>query len=282
MVGFGGYDIFYTERVDKTWSKPVNLGSPINDHEDQYSLFITADGEKGYYSHEENLPNGHEKSVIVEIKIPENQVIKYKSNYIKGIVTDSKTGQALRAKIELFDINKNEIVSLVESDSLSGQYLMVLTQGSEYALYVNRKGYLFKSLNFNYSESINLDPVNININLDPVSRGSVSTLQNIFFDVDKYELKEKSITELEKVVQFMRENPLIRVEIGGHTDNTGNASYNIQLSEKRAAAVYQYILDKGIEAKRLISKGYGSSKPVTSNDTVEGRQMNRRIDFKIL
>lgn len=282
LVGFGGYDIFYTERVDKTWSKPVNLGSPINDHEDQYSLFITADGEKGYYSHEENLPNGHEKSVIVEIKIPENQVIKYKSNYIKGIVTDSKTGQALRAKIELFDINKNEIVSLVESDSLSGQYLMVLTQGSEYALYVNRKGYLFKSLNFNYSESINLDPVNININLDPVSRGSVSTLQNIFFDVDKYELKEKSITELEKVVQFMRENPLIRVEIGGHTDNTGNASYNIQLSEKRAAAVYQYILDKGIEAKRLISKGYGSSKPVTSNDTVEGRQMNRRIDFKIL
>lgn len=282
LVGFGGYDIFYTERIDKTWSKPVNLGSPINDHEDQYSLFITADGEKGYYSHEENLPNGHEKSVIVEIKIPENQVIKYKSNYIKGIVTDSKTGQALRAKIELFDINKNEIVSLVESDSLSGQYLMVLTQGSEYALYVNRKGYLFKSLNFNYSESINLDPVNININLDPVSRGSVSTLQNIFFDVDKYELKEKSITELEKVVQFMRENPVIRVEIGGHTDNTGNATYNVQLSEKRAGAVYQYIIDKGIEPKRLISKGYGSSKPLTGNDTAEGRQQNRRIDFKVL
>lgn len=282
LVGFGGYDIFYTERIDKTWSKPVNLGSPINDHEDQYSLFITADGEKGYYSHEENLPNGYEKSVIVEIEIPDDQIIKFKSNYIKGVVTDSRTGKPIKARIELFDIDKNEIISLVESDSISGQYLMVLTQGSEYALYVNRKGYLFKSLNFNYSESTDLEPLNINISLDPVLRGSVSTLQNIFFDIDKYELKDKSITELEKVVQFMLENPQIRVEIGGHTDNTGNSAYNFQLSEKRAAAVYQYIIDKGVEAKRLFSKGYGPSKPVSSNDTAEGRQMNRRIDFKVL
>lgn len=282
LVGFGGYDIYFTELTDKSWSKPVNMGSPINNHEDQYSLFITADGEKGYYSHEENLPNGQEKSVIVEIKIPENQVVKYKSNYVKGIVTDSKTKQVLKARIELFDINKNEIVSLVESDSLSGKYLMVLTQGSEYALYVNRKGYLFKSLNFNYSESINLDPLTIDVSLEPASKGSVSVLQNIFFDVDKYELKEKSVTELEKVVRFMQENPQIKVEIGGHTDNTGNASYNVQLSEKRAAAVYQYIISKGIEPKRLISKGYGSSKPIISNDTKEGRQQNRRIDFTIL
>lgn len=282
LVGFGGYDIFYTELTDKIWSKPVNMGAPINDHEDQYSLFITADGLKGYYSHEENLPNGQEKSVIVEIEIPESQVIKYKSNYVKGIVTDAKTTKSLRAKIELFDINKNEIVSLVESDSLTGQYLMVLTQGSEYALYANRKGYLFKSLNFNYSESINLDPLKIDISLEPVQRGSVSVLENIFFDVDKYELKDKSITELEKVIQFMRENPLIRIEIGGHTDNTGNPSYNLQLSEKRAGAVYQYIISKGIEPKRLVSKGHGSSKPLNSNETKEGRQQNRRIDFTVL
>lgn len=281
LVGFGGYDIFYTEKTGETWSKPVNIGSPINDHEDQYSLFITADGEKGYYSHEENLPNGHEKSVIVEIQIPENQIIKFKSNYVKGIVTDAKTHQNLKAKIELFDINKNEIVSLVESDSITGQYLMVLTQGSEYGLYVNKKGYLFKSLNFNYSEVKDFEPLVIDIALDRAIKGEGSVLKNIFFDVDKYELKEKSFTELEKIVRFLTENPQISIEIGGHTDNTGNLPYNQQLSEKRAQSVYNYIVSKGINPKRLSAKGFGASKPVASNETESGRQLNRRIEFTI-
>lgn len=281
LVGFGGYDIFYTEKTDNVWSAPINMGSPINDHEDQYSLFITADGQKGYYSHEENLPNGHENSVIVEIQIPENQIIKYKSNYVKGIVTDSKTKENLKAQIELFDIIKNEIVSFVESDSISGQYLMVLTQGSEYALYVNKTGYLFKSLNFNYSEGDHFDPVVIDIPLDRAVKGGGSVLKNIFFDVDKYELKEKSTTELQKIVRFLTENPQINIEIGGHTDNTGNADHNQQLSEKRAQAVYNYIISKGIGHKRLSVRGFGSLKPVAANETESGRQLNRRIEFII-
>lgn len=281
LVGFGGYDIFYTEKTDNNWSAPVNIGSPINDHEDQYSLFITADGQKGYYSHEESLPNGHEKSVIVEIQIPEDQIIKFKSNYIKGIVTDSRTKESLKAQIELFDINKNEIVSFVESDSISGQYLMVLTQGSEYALYINKRGYLFKSLNFNYSEVENFEPLIIDVALDRAIKGEGSVLENIFFDVDKYELKEKSFTELGKIVRFLTENPQISIEIGGHTDNTGNAAYNQQLSEKRAKAVYNYILAKGISQKRLTARGFGSIKPVASNETDSGRQLNRRIEFTI-
>lgn len=281
LVGFGGYDIFYTEKTEKGWSVPVNLGSPINDHEDQYSLFITADGEKGYYSHEETLPNGQERSVIVEIQIPESQIIKYKSNYVKGIVTDSKTGQPLRAQVELFDINKNEIVSFVESDSVSGQYLMVLTQGSEYALYVSKPGYLFKSLNFNYSEVDRFEPLVIDISLDRAVKGGGAVLQNIFFDIDKYELKEKSVTELEKIVRFLTENPGISIEIGGHTDNTGNPAYNQQLSEKRAQSVYNYLVSKGIIPKRLSAKGFGSEKPISSNETEAGRQLNRRIAFTI-
>lgn len=281
LVGFGGYDIFYSEKTDNGWTKPENMGGPINDHENQYSLFITADGQKGYYSHEENLANGHEKSILVEVQIPENQIIKYKSSYVKGIVTDSKTKQHLKARIELFDINKNENISLVESDSISGEYLMVLTQGSEYALYVNKKGYLFKSLNFNYSEVKNFGPLTIDIALDPALKGEHSILQNIFFEVDKYELQEKSFTELEKIVRFLTENPQISIEIGGHTDNTGNAAYNQQLSEKRAQSVYTYIMGKGISSKRLSAKGFGSSKPVASNDAEEGRQLNRRIEFTI-
>lgn len=282
LVGYGGYDIFYTEKTGAAWSKPVNMGSPINSHEDQYSLYITADGKKGYYSHEEDLPNGTEKSVLMEIQIPENQVVKFRSNYVKGVVTDAKTGEKLKARIELFDINKNEIVSLVESDSVSGQYLMVLTQGSEYGLYVNKTGYLFKSLNFNYAEMKDFEPLVIDISLDQAKRGEAAILQNIFFDVDRYELKAKSFTELEKVGRFLNENPQIRIEIGGHTDNTGNPAYNQQLSEKRANAVYNYLISLGVSPKRLSAKGFGSAKPVASNETESGRQQNRRIDFTIL
>ncbi len=294
LVGFGGFDLFFSEKLDTGWSLPENVGSPINDHEDQFSLFITADGKKGYYSHEEMTASGIPMGRLYEVQIPEKQQIKYRSNYVKGTVKDKKTGKELKAKIELFDINKNKIVSLVHSDSLSGEYLMVLTQGSEYALYVTKKGYLFQSLNFNYSVpivpiapiaigriGIGFEPLLINIELDPAVKGSVSVLKNIFFDVDKYDLKEKSITELEKIVQFLTENPQIQVEISGHTDNTGNQDYNQQLSDKRAKSVYSYIMSKGISPFRLSWKGYGSLNPVHSNNTEQGRQQNRRIEFTI-
>jgi OmpA-OmpF porin, OOP family len=281
LVGFGGFDIYQAEKFETGWSLPENVGSPINDHEDQFSLFITADGKKGYYSHEEMTASGIPMGRLYEVQIPEDKQVKYKSNYVKGTVKDKKTGKELKARIELFDINKNAIVSLVNSDSISGEYLIVLTQGSEYALYVNKKGYLFQSLSFNYSDITDFQPLTINIELEPAIKGSVSVLKNIFFDVDKYDLKDKSITELEKIVQFLSENPQIRIEISGHTDNTGNPAYNQQLSEKRSQSVYSYLIGKGIAPGRLSSKGFGSSRPITTNESEEGRQQNRRIEFAI-
>lgn len=281
LVGFGGFDIYYSEKLENGWSLPENMGGPVNDHEDQFSLFITADGKKGYYSHEEMTASGIAMGRLYEVQIPVNQQVKFKSNYVKGTVKDKKSGEELKAKIELFDIAKNQIVSLVESDSITGEYLMVLTQGSEYALYINKKGYLFQSLNFNYSNITDFQPIIINIALEPALKGSVSVLKNIFFDVDKYDLKDKSVTELEKIIRFLLENPQIRVEISGHTDNTGSAAYNQQLSEKRARSVYSYIVSKGIHPSRLAWRGYGSSKPIQTNDTLEGRQQNRRIEFTI-
>lgn len=283
LTGFGGYDIFFSERdTSSNWSTPVNMGSPINTHEDQFSLFITADGKKGYYSHEEPRPAGYSVSFIYEIEIPEDQQVKFKSNYVKGIVRDKVTQQPLLAKIELINIKENETESLVESDSLSGKYLMILTQGAEYALYVNKKGYLFRSLNFNYSEVRDFQPITLDIELERATEGKIAILQNIFFDVDKYELQDKSKTELQKISRFLMDNPLVRVEISGHTDNVGAPSYNKQLSEKRAQSVYQYLRDNGIDSKRLIPKGYGQEKPVSTNETDEGRQANRRIEFKII
>jgi OmpA-OmpF porin, OOP family len=283
LTGFGGYDIFFTEKdTALAWTEPVNIGSPINTHEDQFSLFITADGKKGYYSHEETRPAGYSVSYIYQVEIPEEHQIKFKSNYVKGIVRDKATREPLLAKIELINLDKNEIESLVESDSITGQYLIVLTQGAEYALYVNKKSYLFQSLNFNYSAVSDFAPITLNIDLDKAREGTIAVLENIFFDVDKFDLKNKSITELEKILRFLNENPNVKVEISGHTDNSGAAVYNKQLSEKRARSVYTYLVEHGVNAKRLTTKGYGSEHPIADNTLEAGRQKNRRIEFKIV
>ena len=118
--------------------------------------------------------------------------------------------------------------------------------------------------------------------LDPAKSGASVVLNNIFFDLNKYEVKEKSITELDKVIRFLSENPGIRVEISGHTDNVGTAAYNLQLSLKRAQAIGLHLIAHGIEAARLTQKGYGAQKPRAPNDTEENRQINRRIEFRLL
>ena len=283
LTGFGGYDIFYSERdTSIRWNQPRNIGPPVNTHEDQFSLFITADGEKGYYSHEEIRDAGYSVSYIYEIRIPRSEQVRFKSNYVKGRVRDKSTREPLLATIELFNIEDNQAESVVESDSVSGEYLMVLTQGAEYALYVNKQGYLFQSLNFNYSEVKDFEPIILDIDLERVREGTTVILENIFFDVDSYELKEKSLTELQKIERFLRENPDVSVEIGGHTDNSGSASYNLLLSERRATSVYKYLTNHGVDSNRLAIQGYGSIHPVGDNSTESGRQKNRRIEFKII
>lgn len=278
--GFGGYDIYRSEYENGAWTATENFGSPVNNHEDQFSLFITRDGKKGFYSHEDNFKAN--SSVLYEMDVPEEMQVKYKSNYVKGIVRDARTKLPLGARVELFNINRNELTSFVQADSVSGEYLMVLTQGAEYALYVSHPGHLFKSLNFNYEVQENLVPVLLDVYLDPVQAGASAVLNNIFFDLNKYDLKDKSVTELDKVVRFLSENPTIRIEISGHTDNAGTAAYNLQLSQKRAQAVGTYLVAHGIAATRLTQKGYGAEKPLAPNDTEENRQKNRRIEFRLL
>lgn len=278
--GFGGYDIYRSEYENGVWSDAENFGSPVNNHEDQFSLFITRDGQRGFYSHEDNQKVN--SSMLFEMQVPEEMRLKYKSNYVKGIVRDAQTKAPLGARVELFNINKNELTSVVQADSVSGEYLIVLTQGADYALYVSHPGYLFKSLNFNYEVQELMTPVALDVLLDPAKAGASAVLNNIFFDLNKYDLKEKSVTELEKVVRFLTENPALRIEIGGHTDNIGTAAYNLQLSQKRAQAVTAYLVAHGIESARLTQKGYGAEKPLVPNDSEENRQINRRIEFRLL
>jgi outer membrane protein OmpA-like peptidoglycan-associated protein len=277
--GFGGFDIYWSDYADSTWSKPANFGYPINSHEEQYSLVITADGDKGYYSHEEVGSEGHSK--IYEFDVPEQYRVKYRSNAVKGIVRDRVTKQPLKAQIELYELVKNELVSVVSSDSLTGNYLIVLTQGADYGLYVNSAGYLFKSLNFNY-EASTVEPLVIDVDLDKASTGAMVVLNNIFFDTDKFDLREKSMTELDKISRFLNENPKIKVEISGHTDDQGADAYNQQLSQKRAKAVGEYLVTRGVAVSRLKEVGYGAKKPLKPNDSEANRQVNRRIEFRII
>ncbi|MEJ2003830.1 MAG: OmpA family protein [Cyclobacteriaceae bacterium] len=280
-TGFGGYDIYYTERGPEGWSEPENFGAPVNTGEDQVSLFITADGQKGYYSLEDQS-DPEVKSVIYEFDIPESLQVTSKASYVFGQVTDAETGEVIEADIELYDLETDEQVGLVRSDPLTGEYLIVLAEGNDYALYVSQKNYLFKSLSFTYERDEKLEPVRKDISLIPIREGSKTVLNNIFFETDKYELREKSRTELNKVVRFMNNNPDVRIEISGHTDDIGADEYNLSLSEKRAQSVFEYLTQNGVSSNRLTFRGYGESQPAVPNDSDENRRQNRRIEFKII
>jgi outer membrane protein OmpA-like peptidoglycan-associated protein len=281
-LGFGGFDLYKTEKTKDGWSEPSNLGYPINDHDDQVSLFITTDGAKAYYSYETKGDGLQNRSVIYSFDFPESEKIVKRSNYLTGVVRDAEDKHPLKAKVELFDLEVNEIVNTFNSDQVSGQYYSILTEGGNYGLYVEADGYLFESRTFNYRDSAFNEPIVQDFYLQPIKSGSRTVLNNIFFDFDSYELLDESITELERIRFFLRDHDDLKVEISGHTDDLGSESYNLELSTQRAKTVYQYLLDHDIKSDNLSYKGYGESDPLKENIDESSRKMNRRIEFRIL
>jgi len=281
-LGFGGYDLFSAENEDDKWVNIKNLGYPVNDYKDQVSLFVTSDGKKGYYAYEEMQGRQRMNSYLYEFDMPPELEIKYKSDFLKGVVYDSKTKLKLEAKIELFDVKTSKLQAIMHSDPKSGEYLTVLTQGSEYALYINKPGYLFKSLYFNFLDKKERDAIKIDIYLQPIEKGAKEILNNLFFATNEYKLDNKSKTEIDKIVRFMNEYQKVVLEISGHTDDVDTDDFNQKLSEKRAKSVYDYLLKSGIAPLRLTYKGYGEKQPTVANDTDANKAINRRIEFKVL
>jgi len=161
--------------------------------------------------------------------------------------------------------------------------MVSLPTDRNYALNVSRNGYLFYSENFELKGShSSLKPFLKDVYMQPVETGSVVVLRNIFFDFDKFDLKPESQVELNRLVDLLNQNKTMKIEIGGHTDNKGSAEYNQKLSENRARSVYEYLINKGIDKNRLSYKGYGLTQPLTTNDTEEGRAINRRTEFKVI
>ncbi|WP_161627665.1 OmpA family protein [Eisenibacter elegans] len=280
--GYGGFDLYAADWENEQWGEVRNLGYPINTHEDQIGLFITADGQKGYYSVERFEGRRIVSSVLHELDVPEEVRPSIKTNYVRGMVYNAKTKEKLAARIELIDINNNQRQALVSSDAQTGEYLIVLNAGAEYALQVRKEGFTFKSLPFNYVLEDNPQPLEMDIPLDPIEAGTVFVLENIFFETGKYALQDKSKAALDELVKFMQQNPALRGEISGHTDNVGTAEANQALSINRAKAVYEYLINAGIAAERLRFQGYGATKPAADNSTEAGRAKNRRIEFTIL
>lgn len=280
--GMGQFDIFYSRLQSAGWSAPKNLGYPINTHLNDVTVYITPDNKKGLYVMYDKKGMKYAKSKIYQFEVPKEIVSENSSTYANGTVFDSETKNKLGAKIELIDLKTNQLVQQVNSDDKNGDYLILLTEGMEYALYVQKEGYLFKSIFFDYKNPTNFNPLTLDVYLDPVRSGKAVILNNIFFATNSYTLEEKSKTELDKIILFLKLNPKISIELGAHTDDVGSDKDNMDLSLKRAKEVYNYILSNGIEVSRLKFKGYGETKPLKPNTSEENRQLNRRIEFKVL
>ncbi|WP_462248002.1 OmpA family protein [Ekhidna sp.] len=279
--GMGGYDLYVTNKEDSVWTKPKNLGYPINTYKDEVAIVIGADGETAYFAKEEQKNYQILDSRLVSIQLP-NRVRSKATSYIIGGVYDENTSQPLRADIEVVDLESNKVIYNSQSDSINGKYYMILPVGLDLAAYVKKKGYLYYDFHFQTTQSTSLKPDTIDISLIPISEGRTLVLKNIYFETDSYVIDEKSFSEIENAFELLKENPNITVEISGHTDNVGSFEYNQNLSELRAKAVYENLLEKGIQRNRLTYKGYADTLPLTGNDSEIGRKSNRRIEFRVL
>jgi outer membrane protein OmpA-like peptidoglycan-associated protein len=178
-------------------------------------------------------------------------------------------------------VNTREVISRLQTDE-EGNYLVTLPVGKDYAFNVKRKGYLFFSENYSISEAAPDSVFLADIPLQPIEANARVVLRNVFFDVNKTELKSESITELDNVVRFLNENPAVKIQINGYTDNVGKPPDNLKLSTGRAVAVVNYLLDKGVRNERITFKGNGETNPLADNNTEQGRALNRRTELKIV
>lgn len=285
--GLGGYDVFQSKlQEDGTWGKPINLGSPINTEGDDLFFVLSANARSGFYASDRGGKTKDIYSIDFEkIERPE-EVEEDKGpelTMFSGTVRDKDTGEPIEAQIEVTDQNGN-VIGKYNSNSETGNFLISLPHGENYGVNFYAKDYLASSfpLDLSSPETAGYDEINETIELDPIKVGATVVLKNIFFDFDSANLREESKAELLRVRRLLEENPNVKIEIGGHTDNKGSDAYNKNLSRERASSVVDYLKNLGIDSNRMSFKGYGMVQPIATNDTEEGRQENRRVEFKIM
>lgn len=279
----GGYDLFRSAQEGSGWSVPNPLGAPLNTPGDDLYLVFLADGKTAYMSSERS--GGMGEKDLYEVKftpLPGRKAQDPLLTVLKGQVIDEETKQPVEGDIEITDNAKNVSISKQRSNSSTGNFLLSLPSGKNYGISVSAPGYLFHSENFDLQDTASYKEVVKVIELKKVKVGKSIVLNNVFYDFDKATLRPESSTELDALVQLLKDNEKLRIELGSHTDDKGADDYNLKLSDARAASVVAYLAGKGIAQDRLVAKGYGESTPVASNETDEGRQQNRRTEFKVL
>ena len=305
----GGYDIFKSVYADGKWSKPENLGFPLNTPDDDIFFVISADGKHGYYSSysdngfgdkdiflvtflgpEKPMLTSNEDNLLASASAPVKEAVlasavtikEAQLTIMKGAITDAINGKPLEATIEIIDNVQNVSIANFTSNSSTGRYLVSLPAGKNYGIAVKKDGYLFHSENIDIPAAAAYQEVVTDISLKSVDIGTSIVLRNIFFDLGKATLRAESTNELERLGKLLYDNPTLKIEISGHTDNIGASEANKNLSDKRAKAVVDYLIKKGVTGDRLTYVGFGEDRPISSNENAEGRQQNRRTEFKII
>lgn len=272
--GMGEFDLFMAKKnIDGTWSTPINLGYPINTPANEGALVISLDAKTAFFDSDKDG-----NSNIFTFTLPE-KIRPTPVTYVKCLVKDATTQKPLSAEVLLTDLfnSTNQYSIPTHTD---GTFLVCLPLGSDYSLQIEKQGYLFHSENFsltNLNEERNI--FELEVKLYPFEMASTPEiiLKNIFFNTGSAELKPESFQEINKLLQLLSENQQLRIQINGHTDDVGSEQDNLILSEKRAFAVYDYLLQNGIDPQRLQYKGFGETKPISEN-----RAENRRTTFEIL
>ena len=299
--GMGGFDLFMTRKGEGgRWTAVKNLGYPINTKGNEGALFLSVDGTKAYFARD-YLPE-KETEKLNSIKQPDIYSFEFPLSlrpnpvtYVKATVRETGSNKRLEnARVEVVNLLTREVITRSITDP-KGIFLACLPLGASYALNVGKEQYLFHSENFELTDmKSSRSPFLLDINLQPVFKGimeedSATTcsrkpvvLKNIFFESGSAELREISFVELIRLKELMQTYEKLKIQINGHTDNVGEESRNLELSEKRARAVMDYLRAEGIEDDRLVFKGFGESQPIDSNDTEEGRKRNRRTEFIIV
>lgn len=277
--GMGDLDFFVSRKQpDGSWGTPENLGHPINTAYQEFSLIVAPDGKTGYFS-SDALADGFGLLDLYQFQLPEQSQSRPIA-YVQGTVTDQKTGSSLRAQLKFEDLNDSTRL-FDQTSNEQGRFYAVLPARSDYGLSVAKPGYLFYSKNFALRDQNREEALELQVKLVPIEVGRSVKLENVFFDFDSYNLQATSAAEIKEIARFMKQNPTVKIELQGHTDNQGSESYNLKLSQERAEAVRSALIKLGVSASRMVSKGFGASKPVADNKSEEGRALNRRTTLVI-
>ncbi|MGB3464958.1 MAG: OmpA family protein [Cyclobacteriaceae bacterium] len=278
--GFGGTDLFVSRRLDDSWqrwSEPVNLGPSFNGKDFDAYYTLSAKGDYAYFSKAVEKGNNNLYRVALSNHIkPEPVVI------VKGFVKNSKTGKPIGTEISYFDLESDTEIGVARSDEETGYYEVVLPYSRHYGFNAEKRGYIALKDNIDLKKTEVYQEIERDLLLAPIEIGKPISLNNIFFYRSQAKLLPTSNQELRDLLKYMELNSKTSIRIEGHTDNRGGVAANQDLSERRAAAIKDYLTKNGISKRRIEVAGYGGSKPIADNATDEGRRKNRRVEFVII